>query len=239
MKRIVCIVALLIATIYMFGARKALIIGNSSYPDPKDALKNAESDAKAMEATLKKLGFMNALVTNVDQISMRNAIHTFSEGIKARDEVLFYYSGHGANVDGKNYLIPVGKVIKGEDELEYWAYPANLVLKKLEKAEITIFILDACRNNPFKGVRSMDKGLAIMDAKAGSQYIIYSTEVGKTAEDGNGEHSPFTESFIKNIESSHDQIENIMKQVTIEVRSKTFGKQVPWTAGNLTTFILL
>lgn len=155
---------------------------------------------------------------------------------KASDEVLFYYSGHGANVDGKNYLIPVGMHINDENELECWAYPANLVLKKLEKAEITIFILDACRNNPFKGVRSMDKGLAIMDAKAGSQYIIYSTEVGKTAEDGNGEHSPFTESFIKNIESSHDQIENIMKQVTIEVRSKTFGKQDPWTAGNLTTF---
>ncbi len=155
---------------------------------------------------------------------------------KASDEVLFYYSGHGANVDGKNYLIPVGMHINDENELECWAYPANLVLKKLEKAEITIFILDACRNNPFKGVRSMDKGLAIMDAKAGSQYIIYSTEVGKTAEDGNGEHSPFTESFIKNIESSHDQIENIMKQVTIEVKSKTFGNQVPWTAGNLSTY---
>jgi len=236
MKKTACIVLLLLITIFMFGVRKALIIGNSSYPDPKEVLKNAVNDAKAIDATLKKLGFVTTMVTNVDQMSIEEAVYDFSASITPSDEVLFFYSGHGANVDGKNYLIPVGKVIKGEDELEYWAYPANLVLKKLEKAETTIFILDACRNNPFKGVRSMNKGLATMDAKAGSQYIIYSTEVGKTAEDGDSEHSPFTESFIKNIETSYDQIENIMKNVVIEVKNKTQGEQVPWTAGNLSTY---
>jgi len=237
MKKIACIIALLIATIYMFGARKALIIGNSAYPD--QALRNASNDARAMDNTLKKLGFLTTLVSNADQMTMEDAIYTFSEGIKANDEVLFYYSGHGANVDGDNYLIPVGKTITGEKELKYWAYNANLALEKLQAAETTIFILDACRNNPYKGVRSVNKGLATMQGKAGSQYLIFSTEIGKTAEDGDSEHSPFTESFIKHIENSHDQIENIMKQVTIEVRSKTFGKQVPWTAGNLTTFFLL
>jgi len=168
MKKTACIVLLLLITIFMFGVRKALIIGNSSYPDPKEVLKNAVNDAKAIDATLKKLGFVTTMVTNVDQMSIEEAVYDFSASITPSDEVLFFYSGHGANVDGKNYLIPVGKVIKGEDELEYWAYPANLVLKKLEKAETTIFILDACRNNPFKGVRSMNKGLATMDAKAGS-----------------------------------------------------------------------
>jgi len=234
MKKIACIIALLIATIYMFGARKALIIGNSAYPD--QALRNASNDARAMDNTLKKLGFLTTLVSNADQMTMEDAIYTFSEGIKANDEVLFYYSGHGANVDGDNYLIPVGKTITGEKELKYWAYNANLALEKLQAAETTIFILDACRNNPYKGVRSVNKGLATMQGKAGSQYLIFSTEIGKTAEDGDSEHSPFTESFIKHIENSHDQIENIMKQVTIEVKSKTFGNQVPWTAGNLSTY---
>ncbi|MDP2172261.1 MAG: caspase family protein [Candidatus Cloacimonadaceae bacterium] len=213
-----------------WAARRALVIGNAGYSD--SPLRNPVNDANLVANTLRQLGFEVSLITNADHQKMDTALNTFVGSIRDEDEVLFYYSGHGANYAGENFLIPIGRVINAEEELRYHAFSSNLALERMQRARLSIMVLDACRDNPFRGARSGNKGLQIMQGKAGSQYIIYSTEQGKTAADGTGANSPFTESFVKHIGNS-DRIEDIMKKVTREVKTNTFDKQIPWTAGNL------
>lgn len=212
------------------GERKALVIGNANYSD--SALRNPINDANLMATALRDLGFKVSIITDADQQTMDNGINSFVASLDYLDEAVFYYSGHGANSGGENYLIPTGRVLTDESELKYYAVSSNLALEKLQKARISVMILDACRDNPFKGVRSGNKGLAIMSGKAGSQYIIYSTEQGKTAADGTGFNSPFTVTFVKHL-TSGDKITDMMQKVTREVKNLTYDKQVPWTAGNL------
>ncbi|MDZ4182274.1 MAG: caspase family protein [Candidatus Cloacimonadaceae bacterium] len=230
MKRIGLALLLMLLLSFAFGARKALVIGNADYAG--SALRNPVNDANLIAEKLGKLGFEVALLLDANLQSMENGLNAFVTGLSAQDEALFYYSGHGANVNGENFLIPVGTSITEEIELKYRAFSCNLAMEKLQRAKISIIVLDACRDNPYKGVRSGNKGLAMMQGKAGSQYLIYSTEQGRTAADGGGQNSPFTLSFAKYI-SEPQKIEDIMKKVTLEVKTITQEKQIPWTAGNL------
>jgi len=219
--------------IYMtpvWAARKALVIGNAAYKE--NPLRNPENDAKAVAKTIERLGFEVTLIKNADLEKMDKSLDTFVLNISSKDEVLFYYSGHGVNVDGENYLIPVGRIIRDEDDVKYRTFNCNLVLAKLQKARLTIMVLDACRDNPYRGIRSSNKGLVSMQGRAGSQYIIFSTEQGRTAADGSGSYSPFTEAFVKHLYYP-EKIEDMMKKVTLEVKNKTFNRQIPWTSGNL------
>lgn len=212
--------------------RVALIIGNSQYKDVP--LQNPVHDAEDIANTLQMLGFTVIIRTNINQRSMDEAITMFVQQIQYGDVALFYFSGHGVQVDGENYLLPVGEVLQSENDIRYKAINAGYLLGKMEESgnRTNIFVLDACRNNPFKGLRSLSKGLIMMDAPGGT-FIAYATAPGKAAEDGGGRNSPYTKYLIEALKMKGVSIEQAFKQVLRSVEAETGGRQVPWTSSSL------
>ena len=213
--------------------KSALVIGNGAYRDIP--LRNPVNDAQAIAAALEKLGFRVTQKTNVTQPDMENAIREFGQALKKEDVALFYFSGHGIQVNGVNYLIPIGADIRSEDEVKYKAVDAGMVLDKLETAgnQLNIVILDACRNNPYKGARSMSRGLAVMSAPPGA-LLAYATAPGSTAADGEGENSPYTKHLLEMMNAPGLKIEEVFKKVRVAVMADTENQQVPWEASSLT-----
>jgi formylglycine-generating enzyme required for sulfatase activity len=217
--------------------RIALVIGNSEYES--GPLPNPANDAKLIAETLTDLGFEVVLRRNADQNAMKRAIQDFGARLeKAGPQAigLFYYAGHGAQLNGRNYLIPTTARIEREGDMEIEAVAADWVIEQMRYARngLNIVILDACRNNPFtRSMRSMDRGLATMDAPAGI-LIAYSTAPGEVAADGSGRNSPYTEALTRNMRELHEPVEQVFKRVRIGVMSATSGKQVPWESSSLT-----
>ena len=216
-------------------SRTALVIGNGTYPNAP--LTNPVNDATDVAAALRALGFEVLSYTNLDQNSMKRAIREFGTKLKLKGGAgLFYYAGHGVQVKGINYLIPVGTEINSEEEVEYEAVEAGLALAQMEAAKnsINIVILDACRNNPFaRSYRSADKGLAQINAPSGT-LIAYSTAPGSVASDGSGRNGLYTQELLKQIRKPGLSIEDVFKQIRISVRSATSGSQTPWESSSLT-----
>ncbi|MCI0665213.1 MAG: caspase family protein, partial [Acidobacteria bacterium] len=157
------------------GPRVALVMGNGAYKDTP--LTNPVSDARDIAATLSNLGFEVTKVENQTQTEMKRAIRAFGEKLRKSAVGLFYYAGHGVQVKGQNYMIPVGAVIDKEEEVEYEGVDVGLLLAQMENAgnRVNIVILDACRNNPFaRSFRSATRGLAVVSAPTGT-LIAYST----------------------------------------------------------------
>ncbi|MEP7213471.1 MAG: caspase family protein [Acidobacteriota bacterium] len=215
--------------------RTALVIGNGAYADAP--LKNPPNDANDIAAALKTLGFEVMSYTNLDQTGMKRAIREFGTKLRAKGGVgLFYYAGHGVQVKGTNYLIPVGANVNTEEEVEYESVEAGLAIAQMESAknQMNIVILDACRNNPFaRSFRSADKGLASIDAPAGT-LLAYSTAPGSVASDGVGRNGLYTQELLKAIRMTGLSIEDVFKRVRITVRSATTDKQTPWESSSLT-----
>lgn len=215
--------------------RIALVIGNGAYPDVP--LKNPANDANEMAQALRTLGFEVLSYTNLDQNGMKRAIREFGNKLKNSGGVgLFYYAGHGVQVKGINYLIPVGAVANNEQDIEYEGVEAGFVLAQMEAAgnSMNIVILDACRNNPFaRSFRSADKGLAQMNAPSGS-LIAYSTAPGSVASDGSDKNGLYTAELLKQLKIPNLSIEEVLKRVRVSVRSQTQGNQTPWESSSLT-----
>lgn len=232
MKKTLLILVLVMLVTASFAARKALIIGNSSYSD--SPLRNPVNDARAVENLLKNLGFQTTLKTNLDRRALESAIDAFVTSLNPVDEAVFYYSGHGAQIEGENFLIPVGKVLVDETDVKYDAVSANKATDKLSRAALSIVILDACRDNPYKGARSANRGLVPMNIKSTGQYVIYSTASGQTASDGGSSQlSPFTSAFVKHANTDGITIEELMRNVVKEVRVSSNGNQIPFSYGSL------
>lgn len=213
--------------------RLALLIGNSAYKN--GPLRNPVNDVNAMNKSLKKAGFDVILVKNADRSTMGRAIDDFGSRLKNYDVGLFYFSGHGLQVNGINYLVPLYMKIQGESDVQYEAVDAGKVLAKMEDAGngMNIVILDACRNNPFKrSFRSSRSGLAQMDAPTGS-FIAFATSPGKVALDGRGSNSPYVTHMLNNMERKGLTIEKFFKQVRRGVIKDTGRKQVPWESSSL------
>src|SRR5215475_9835930 len=213
--------------------RLALVIGNSAYKE--SPLLNPVNDAKDMAQILSGLGFEVIYKQNVSQAEMKSAIREFGNNIVKGDVALFYFAGHGAQVNGENYLIPVDAVITKEEEIEYESVNAGLVLAQMTSAanKLNIVILDACRNNPFaRSFRSQTHGLAQIRASSGT-IIAYATEPGSVAADGRGRNGIYTEELLKAMRSPGLKIEDVFKQVRVAVRNKTQGKQTPWESSSL------
>jgi hypothetical protein len=213
-----------------YSKRVALVIGNGRYGDAP--LANPANDARAIAASLKPLGFDVSLLLEADRPGMERAVRAFAE--KARGGVaLFYFAGHGMQVEGENYLIPVGADIASEGEVRYEAVAVGRVLDNLRYADsaLNIIILDACRNNPLKrSTRSVARGLAHIAAPKGT-IISYSTAPGEVAVDGTGQHSPFAKAILANI-AGKTPIETFFKQVGLAVAQETAGKQRPWISSD-------
>ena len=213
--------------------RIALVIGNGNYQSAP--LKNPVNDAKDIAFTLNELGFEVTLKTNVTQKSFERAIRDFGVQLKNGGVGLFYYAGHGFQVKGSNYLIPIGAVLESEGDARYEAVDAGLVLAKMEDAGngLNIIILDACRNNPFtRSFRSAEKGLAKMDAPTGS-ILAYATAPGNVAADGVGRNGLYTEKLLKHIATPDLKIEEVFKRVRIDVAFASGKKQTPWESSSL------
>lgn len=213
--------------------RVALVVGNSSYKTAP--LRNSVNDAEAIAQILQRLGFQVTLKLNQDRVGLVQAIRDFGNQLKGSNAGLFYYAGHGMQVKGRNYLIPVDADIQVEDEVPYRSIDANEVLAKMETSRnpLNMMILDACRNNPFaRSFRSNAQGLAQMDAPSGT-LIAFATSPGSVASDGAGKHGLYTQYLLANLGAPGLAVEQMFKRVRINVMKTTSNKQVPWESSSL------
>jgi uncharacterized caspase-like protein len=214
------------------SARVALVIGNGAYRAAP--LVNPANDARAMSDALEKLGFRVIRLQDASQQQMFQAVRSFGEALKG-GVGLFYYAGHGVQVKGRNFLVPVDAQIEREDELPYKAFDVGLVIEKMEAAHnpLNIVILDACRNNPFvASSRSVSGGLAQMDAPSGS-LIAFATAPGATAEDGRGSNGLYTSHLLRQMATPGLAIEEVFKRTRVAVKQASSGRQIPWESTSL------
>ena len=216
------------------GGRVALVIGNASYKEAP--LRNPINDARAMAASLKDLGFDVISVENASKAAMERAIVEFTGRLDENSSGLFYYAGHGVQVSGRNYMVPVDARIRSEREARIEAVGVNLVLDELEYAgnRLNVVILDACRNNPFKRrLRGASRGLAAIDAGRGT-LIAYATSPGSVAQDGDGRNGLYTEELLRALRVPGLEVEEVFKQVRVQVSRRTGHQQIPWESSSLT-----
>jgi uncharacterized caspase-like protein len=222
-------------------ARVALVIGNSEYQSQEvSKLANPTNDAHAMAEVLNKLGFSVIELTNATQKEMNRAIVDFGESLEPDTVALFYFAGHGLQVNGKNFLVPVDADISSSRAVSAETVDMDSVLDQLAYSKVSIVVLDACRNNPFKrAARSIGGGgLAQLDAPKGS-YIAYATAPGRTAADASveasgGKHGIYTEELLKNISTPGISLEEVFKRVRVNVAKATQDEQIPWDSSSLT-----
>lgn len=220
------------------GAEKrlALVIGNARYKHG-GSLDNPVNDARSMKSVLQDLGFRVIEKENCTQRDIKKAIDEFGRKLNGYDVALFFYAGHGIQVNGNNYLVPVDALLENENDVEYDAVRADRVLAKMESAgsKTNIVILDACRDNPFerswrRGTRG--KGLAFMNAPSGS-LIAYATSPGNTASDGRGDNGLYTSALLKHIRTPDITIEQLFKRVRSTIMDWSNEEQIPWESTSL------
>lgn len=233
---IVSAVAILAAAPAVAVERLALVIGNGAYA--ASPLANPVRDADVVADALEATGFRVTRLENADRQAMRQAVRAFADSVRAAGRgaaALFYYAGHGVQSEGRNFLIPVKADLRSAADLAFEAMDAQWALDVIGEANagVSIVVLDACRNNPFKSAsRGAARGLAQMDAPRGS-ILAYSTAPGETALDGDGANSPYSKALAANIRRPGLTVEAMFKQVRRSVLTETGGKQIPWESSSL------
>jgi hypothetical protein len=222
--------------------RVALIVGNSSYSSTAP-LRTPVNDAADVASALDRLGFDVIRGIDLDYAGMREKVKLFSERLVGADVGLFYYGGHGIQVSGKNYLVPIDAKLSAASDLDFVAMDLDLVLRNMERETPTnIVFLDACRDNPLvanlaksMGTRSsaITRGLARVESGVGT-LIAFATQPGNVALDGTGRNSPFAAALLKVIERPGVPISDVMISVRREVLRETENRQVPWDHSSLT-----
>jgi hypothetical protein len=217
--------------------RVALVIGNAAYR--VSPLTNAVNDSSDVAKALRSRGFKVIERTNSPLADMRRAAREFADELVSSDVALVYYSGHGLEVNGRNYFIPIGADIQREFEVADQAYDVNQITDMMQSVpsvkgqRVNIMIVDACRDNPLaRSWRSSSRGLAKMDAPTGT-FIAFSTAPGRVAADGTGRNSPFTKNFLKALNQPNQPIERVFKAVRRAVLEETGGLQTPWENSSL------
>ncbi|MBA3768697.1 MAG: caspase family protein, partial [Acidobacteria bacterium] len=215
--------------------RIALVIGNGVYTNAPQ-LKNPPNDATDMADTLSRLGFNVEHGVNLTQRQMKAMIREFGQKLRRNGgQGLFYFAGHGVQLRGRNYLIPVDAEILSETDVEDQGVDANLVMGLMDEAGngLNVVILDACRNNPFaRSFRSAANGLAQVDAPTGT-LIAYATSPGRVARDGTGRNGAYTAELLRQMRVPGLGIEELLKRVRANLKQQTNGEQVPWEASSL------
>jgi hypothetical protein len=222
--------------------RIALVIGQSAYR-AVTPLPNPANDAKAVTQLLGDAGFEVVSAADLSQNELREKVGAFAASVSAKgpDTVaLVFYAGHGMQIDGENFLVPVDIDPKREADVPLQAVRLNDVLNTLNSvpSKTRIILLDACRNNPFPDInKTAGRGLAIVDAKVGAAgtFVSYSTSPGAEAEDGNGADSPYTTALLKSAREPGLSIEEAFKRVRLSVNQATEGRQTPWDSSSLTS----
>ena len=229
------------------GKRVALIIGNSAYEHAPE-LANPRNDAADFAAKLAELEFEVIVRQDAKLSEMLSAVEEFSDKLHNAELSLFYYAGHGLQVDGRNYLVPVGAKLESHITLDYEAVPVDLVMATMQsRSKTNLLFLDACRNNPLArslarslGTRStaVGRGLARIGAGTGT-FISFATEPGNVALDGQGDNSPYTEALVRHFGTPGKGLAETMVLVRKDVIESTGGKQVPWEHSSLTGSVVL
>ncbi len=230
-----------------FRRRVALVIGNGDYRSAP-RLTNPTNDAADMSAALRKLGFDVVDGKNLDRRGMDDAIRTFGRKLDRADLAAFFYAGHGLQVAGKNYLVPIDARLERPGDLALDAVDVGVVLAQMEAEQrVNLIFLDACRDNPLArslarslGARSasVGQGLASIQSALGTM-IVYATQPDNVALDGEGRNSPFTAALLKHIGDSGIDIATVIRRVRAEVVTATGQKQVPWDHSSLIGDVVL
>ena len=224
------------------GRRSALVIGNGAYAEER--LANAVNDAEAVARTLQEIGFTVTLVRNGDKRTIDEAVEAFSRRLGPGEIGLFYFSGHGVQVEGENYLVPINAQLNRQADTQYDAVPLGKVINAVEATSATakIIILDACRNNPFyrrwrsTARGSTARGLATpVTSGSGGTLIAFSTAPGKVAADGigNNPNSPFTTHLLRHLRTPNLEVGQLFRLVRGDVVQATRKEQIPWESGSL------
>jgi tetratricopeptide (TPR) repeat protein len=229
------------------GRRVALVIGNGDYRYAPP-LPNPVNDASDIAAALRKLGFDVVEGKNLDRRGMDEALRTFGRKLDGAKLALFFYAGHGLQVNGKNYLVPIDARLERLGDLPIDAVDIGNVLAQMEEEKrVNLVFLDACRDNPLArslsrslGTRSISvgQGLASIQSAIGTM-IVYATQPDNVALDGTGRNSPFTTALLKHIATPGIDISALMRRVRSDVIAATNEKQVPWDHSSLTGDVIL
>lgn len=247
LRMVITIVLMLISSQALAAKRVALVIGNSAYQHVP-MLPNPDNDAGDMAAKLKALGFEVVVGRDLDLSGVRRTVRDFVGKLDGADLALFYYAGHGLQVNGENYIAPVDARLTSYIDLEFEAVPMNLVLSAMEReTRVNLVFLDACRDNPLAvnlarsmGTRSssIGRGLAKVGTGVGS-LIAFATQPGNVALDGAGRNSPFTAALLRHLGKPGRDITRELTDVRRDVLEATDGKQVPWDSSSLTGEVVL
>lgn len=216
-------------------SRLALVIGNSTYRDAP--LVNPVNDARAVAALLGQAGFTVSSQLNAQKVDMMSAIEKFAVDVRKSETklVMFYYAGHGAQLDWRNYLLPVDAAADSAALLRQSCIDLNELIGQLGKSKDKTFVimLDACRNNPFgSSYQPEQKGLSQFDAPVGS-LLAYATSPGNVASDGAGQNGLYTENLVRELSVRGVRIEDALKRVRLNVRMASRGAQIPWETTSL------
>ncbi|MDE0206064.1 MAG: SUMF1/EgtB/PvdO family nonheme iron enzyme [Candidatus Tectomicrobia bacterium] len=216
--------------------RLALVIGNAAYADAP--LRNPVNDAIDVAAALRQLGFEVELLRDAGRRQMQDAVRTFGRRLAQGGAGLFYYAGHGLQVAGQNYLVPIGANVQAEFDVEHETVPASWILGAMEYAGngLNLVILDACRNNPYsRGFRGRSlRGLAAPAQTAKGSLIAYATSPNAVADDGAGRNGLYTKHLLRYMKEPGLGVEEMFKKVRIAVERESGGRQTPWELSSLT-----
>ena len=216
--------------------RVALVIGNSAYQHTSP-LVNPVNDAEDMAAALQGLGFQVTKGTNLDKPALDRMVSEFASALKGAKLALFFYAGHGLQVAGQNYLVPVDAKLESPSALDFEAVRLDIIQRSMEReTDTNVLFLDACRDNPLTrnlarslGTRSTDigRGLAVQESGSGT-LISFSTQPGNVALDGTGRNSPFAAALAKHLPTPGEDLSAILIKVRNDVMDATANRQVPW-----------
>ncbi|TMH11645.1 MAG: hypothetical protein E6H65_09000 [Betaproteobacteria bacterium] len=213
--------------------RVALVIGNGAYKELP--LTNPYNDATDMADVLREAGFRVILKRDADTRELRNAVREFATELRRADVGLFYFAGHGVQLTGTNYLLPVGADIRSAADAEDLSLDVNYVLRTMEESQtqVRIVILDACRNNPYsRSFRSLGRGLAPITAATGS-LVAFATAPGSLAADGEGRNGMYTKHLLASLRQPDTDILKVFQRTRAAVVRETGGRQTPWEATSL------
>jgi formylglycine-generating enzyme required for sulfatase activity len=235
-----CLFLLLSPTPSALAAKNvALVIGNSSYDT--SPLKNPANDATDMAVLLKAAGFDVILQTDADKRAMLESIEAFGRKLPRAEIGMVYFAGHGMQIRGRNYLIPVKARVASETDVELESVDVYRILGRMEAAAnpVNIIILDACRDNPFeRSFRTAEKGLAKIDAPAGS-IIVFATSPGGVAADGQGRNGIFTSHLLKTLARPDISLTQALMETRRNVAAETSRQQIPWESSSLMQDVFL
>jgi hypothetical protein len=221
----------------------ALVIGNGRYVNATP-LPNPPNDARAVAAALASVGFEVMQGEDLDRTAMERLLRGFLDKADGAKVALVFYAGHGMQVDGRNYLVPVDAKLEKASDLNFETVELDKILGSLDDpARATVVILDACRDNPLaRSFRSrvgasrsaaVGSGLAGYSSLGTGTLIAFATAPGQTALDGQGSNSPFTQALVKHLRTPNLEVRQMLTRVRADVASATGNKQIPWDNSSL------